>query len=99
MQQTTPELTFRIAWTSRAVLIAALLAVLSFLSSPVAGQQPAATADWVQTSNAQAQPVLEVLAKYNPESAGRFGLDQYDEGILDMLPQVYERHQGDFRRV
>jgi uncharacterized protein (DUF885 family) len=60
---------------------------------------PATTADWVQASNAQALPVLEVLAKYNPEAAGRFGLNKYDEAVLDMLPEVYERHREDLRQV
>jgi hypothetical protein len=72
---------------------------LALLPSALLGQAPVADTNWVQTSNAQAQPVLDVLAKYNPEAAGRYGLDHYDEAILDLLPQVYERSRDDTRRV
>jgi len=56
-------------------------------------------ADWVKVSNAQAEPVLDVLAKYNPESAGRYGLEGYDTSILDLLPRVHERARDDTREV
>jgi hypothetical protein len=58
-----------------------------------------AETDWVPKSNALARPALEVLAKYNPEAAGRFGLDGYDEAILDLRADVYERNRGDVLRV
>ncbi len=60
--------------------------------------EPAAE-DWVQRSNALARPALEVQAKYNPEGAGRLGLDGYDEDILDLRANVYERNREDVRRV
>ena len=35
----------------------------------------AETNDWVERSNANAQVVLQVLAEFNPESAGSLGVD------------------------
>lgn len=60
---------------------------------------PTKDADWVEISNAEAQPVLELLARYSPEAAGRYGLDQFDEGVLDLLPRVYERNRADTGKV
>ena len=53
----------------------------------------AATADtdWVARSNEHAQIVLDVMASFNPEGAGRLGVDGLDEEILDLGPGVYER--------
>ena len=55
--------------------------------------------DWIRRSNELAQPALEVLAKYNPEASGRYGLDGYDEVILDLRENVYERSQSDMQRI
>ena len=59
----------------------------------------ATLSDWVQLSNAEALPVLHVRAKYGPEGAGRYGLDGYDEAVMDLAPRVYERWQADTREV
>ena len=55
--------------------------------------------DWVQRSNEIAKPVLELLAKYNPEAAGRYGLDGYDDAVLDLEKRVYQRNRADTSRV
>ena len=81
-------------WTSWTLVIA-----VSFSPSALLGNDVAPDADWVKLSNRQAQPVLDILAKYNPEAAGRYGLDNFDEAVLDLLPQIYERQQADIRHV
>lgn len=81
---------------SYAAFILLIGAALAWPRSAIVGQE---TVDWVQLSNAQAQPVLDILAKYNPEAAGRYGLDQYDEAVQDLLPDVYERSRADIRRA
>ena len=56
-----------------------------------------ADTDWVATSNAHAMPVLQLMAKYHPETAGRLGVDGYDEAILDLGPNRIERQAQDAR--
>ena len=46
---------------------------------------------WVEKSNAHAQVVLEVLAKFSPEGAGSLGVDGLDELIMDLGPGIQER--------
>ena len=57
----------------------------------VAWTLQAADADWVTTSNQDAQQVLKLLAEFNPEGAGSIGVDGLDEEILDLKPGIYER--------
>jgi uncharacterized protein (DUF885 family) len=47
--------------------------------------------DWVTKSNEHAQVVLEVLAKFSPEGAGRMGVDGLDEEVCTFGPGFYER--------
>lgn len=47
---------------------------------------PAAADDWVARSNANAQPVLKVLADFTPELASNLGLPGYDESVFDLKP-------------
>ena len=54
---------------------------------------------WIQRSNELSLPALEVLARYNPEAAGRYGLNGYDEAILDLRENVYERSRTDTLHV
>ena len=56
-----------------------------------------ADVDWVATSNAHAMPVLKLMAKYYPETAGSLGVDGYDEAILDLGPNRIERQAQDTR--
>lgn len=57
-------------------------ACLLALALPVA-----AADDWVARSNANAQPVLKVLADFSPELASNLGLPGYDEGVFDLKPE------------
>ena len=75
------------------------LIVLCTLLASVLPCAAADEVDWVQRSNLLARPALEVLAKYNPETAARYGLDGYDDEILDLQEGVYERQRNDTLRV
>lgn len=55
--------------------------------------------DWIKVSNKNAAPVLQLLAKYNPEAAGFYGVDGFDEKILDLRPGLYERRMEENRRL
>jgi uncharacterized protein (DUF885 family) len=54
---------------------------------------PAFAADmsWVEKSNENAQVVLEVLARFNPEAAGGIGVDGLDEKVVDLEEGITER--------
>jgi hypothetical protein len=73
----------------------ALAAVLLF-ATPLA---VAAEQDWVARSNANATPMLEVLAKYGPESAAALGVEGHDAGVFDLLPRNDERLEADLEKV
>ena len=76
---------------SRALATAALAAL--FAAAVAAG--PAAQQAWVVKSNANAQLLLEVLAKYGPEGATQLGVDGYDDKILDLSRDQFEPSRKD----
>ena len=61
--------------------------LLAMVAAPVAADD----SDWVAKSDAHAQVVLEQMAKFSPEGAGRLGVDGLDEEIFDLTEGVYER--------
>ncbi len=76
--------------------------ILNALSCFVLGAATAGAAPrpaWVEKSDANARLVLEASARFEPESAGRLGLEGFDEAILDLKPQLYERSQQATRDV
>jgi uncharacterized protein (DUF885 family) len=63
------------------------------LLSPAFAAEPA----WVTKSNDNAKVLLNVLAKYSPESASSLGVDGYDEQITDMSRDQFEANNRDLR--
>lgn len=63
------------------------------------GVAKAQEADWVNRSNANAAPLLEVLARYAPESAAAFGVDGHDMDVLDLKPGYDTRFEADLAAV
>ena len=63
-----------------------------FLAAPVvflcAG---AATPEWIARSNGNSQIVLDVQARFGPESAAALGLNGYDDKVIDLGPRFVER--------
>jgi uncharacterized protein (DUF885 family) len=55
----------------------------------------AAEAPWVTRSNDNARVLLQVLAKYSPESASQIGVDGFDEAISDLSRDQYDAQQAD----
>ncbi|WP_196785453.1 DUF885 domain-containing protein [Massilia aquatica] len=80
--------------TIRSVRAAVALAMLS-LCAAVSAAEPA----WVTKSNANAKLVLNVMAKYSPESASGLGVDGYDEQITDLSRDHFEQTNKDTRAV
>lgn len=72
-------------------LLAGLLATA--LAAPVFAAEPA----WVTKSNENAKVLLNVLAKYSPESASTLGVNGYDEQITDFSRDQFEATNKDLR--
>jgi hypothetical protein len=68
-----------------AVLIVALVAPAAFAAQP----------SWIEESNKNAQILLDVMARYNAESAATFGVEGHDSEIFDLKPQFSERQEAD----
>ena len=52
---------------------------------------------WVQKSNQNAKVMLDLTAKYNPESAQQSGVDGIDDQILDLKEKRRERFTADLK--
>src|SRR3954462_11510351 len=68
------------------ILAFALAATLSFSSGAIAAPKSAhpaqaATPEWIQRSNADAEPLLKVLGDFGPEFAARLGVKGYDDKV------------------
>lgn len=50
---------------------------------------------WIDASNAQAQILLDVITKYNPESAAALGVEGHDGEVMDLEPRYVERQEAD----
>lgn len=72
-------------------VLATLLAAA--LSLPAVAAEPA----WVTKSNDNAKVLLNVMAKYSPESASTLGVDGYDEQITDMSRDQFDATNRDLR--
>lgn len=77
----------------RAVSLSSVIAVLLYCSAAVAAPTP----PWIEESNRNAAVLLDVIARFAPESAGQLGVEGYDEAVIDLGPNVYERSQAAMR--
>lgn len=82
---------------SKASVRAVLVALLAIGASPAFAAQTAAPVvpAWVQESNRHAQLLLDVIAKYAPESASSFGVEGHDAEVFDLKPNNVERQEAD----
>ena len=55
--------------------------------------------DWIETSNDYSAKVLEMMSKYSPEGAGSLGVDGFDEQIMDLGENLYERSRADSEKM
>ena len=68
--------------------------IVLFISSGFLFAGPAK--EWVVESDRHTKVLLEIMAKYNPESAAYFGLEGLDENIFDVKPDFTEREKTDY---
>jgi hypothetical protein len=71
------------------------LTTLFVIGLSLASAAHAAEAAWIAESNRHTQVLLEVNARYQPESAADLGLTQYDRLIIDLKPKFDERFEAD----
>ena len=71
------------------------LTILFISMLSIASAAQAAEAAWITESNRHTQVLLEVNARYQPESAADLGLTQYDRLIIDLKPKFDERFEAD----
>jgi len=66
-----------------------VLLVLALTSSPRAQTPPA----WVAESNKHAQVLLDVLARFAPEGAGRFGVSGLDQEVTNLSEETFRKQR------
>jgi hypothetical protein len=73
----------------------------TFMAALLLATSTLATAeqDWVERSNANAEPLLQVMAKYAPETAAALGVEGFDTEVFDLKPQNDLRFEADAARV
>ncbi|MEI8299204.1 MAG: DUF885 domain-containing protein [Pseudomonadota bacterium] len=54
---------------------------------------------WVARSNQNADLLLQLLAKYSPESASQLGVEGFDEAIVDLARDQYEPQKADLGKA
>jgi Bacterial protein of unknown function (DUF885) len=72
---------------------------LLLLALVTASAARAEDANWVTQSNANAAPLLEVMARYAPETAAAFGVEGHDSEVLDLEPGYDTRFEADLAKV
>ncbi len=69
----------------------ALLLLIALFSTQVL----CADATWIEESNRHADVLLEVIARYQPETAASLGVEGHDDAVLDLKPGVVQRQDAD----
>src|ERR1700743_1003874 len=49
---------------------------------------------WIARSSADAQPLLDVTARFSPETATQIGLKGFDEKTMDLGPDYIKRQRA-----
>ena len=78
-----------------APLPVAPLAVAQDLGPALQAAQAPQQASWIARSNANAQVLLNVEAKYQPEGAQRRGMPGFDEAVTQLTPDRRARRKAD----
>src|SRR5271169_5881131 len=77
---------FLLAGVVSLILVSALVR-----AEPPPRPAPRPLAEWVKKSNQNAKIMVELMAKLQPEQASQFGVEGYDDQILDLSPGFVER--------
>jgi Bacterial protein of unknown function (DUF885) len=75
----------------------ATVTLILCLTLPIVGGQKLAAApitpSWVAQSNQNAQVLIQGIARFSPEGAGKVGVDGLDEQIMDLKPGFIDRQK------
>ena len=83
-----------------AIGLAVLLSVPAWLPAPASrAQGPAVQPAWIAVSNRYAQPLLELQARYEPESAARWGVTGLDDQVSQFPVDRPARFKADTQSV
>lgn len=80
----------------RSAVLASTLALVLVLPAAVAA---ATDESWVERSNRNAQVLLDLQAKYGPETAGFFGVEGLDEEVFQLPPDLNDRSVADIEKA
>ena len=75
-------------------LTAPLPVLAAAATTPITAAPTRTTPAWVETSNRDAQILLEPQARFAPESASFFGVPGYDEQVADLGPDNPARYRA-----
>ena len=75
------------------------LRTLAAIAAALVSATTLAADDWLEQSNANAQPLLDTMARYAPETAAALGVEGHDEEVFDLEPRYDERFEADLERV
>lgn len=74
-----------------AAVLFALTYTLPVAAQPAGQASASAQPQWIQRSNRDAQLLLDVMARFSPESAGQLGIEGLDREVMDLKPGVQQR--------
>jgi Bacterial protein of unknown function (DUF885) len=77
--------------TLRVLMLSAALAGAALEGGITAAPPPQDGRAWIAASNRHAQTLLDVLARFAPESAGQFGVTGLDEDVTNLSAEAGER--------
>ncbi len=80
-------------------VVCTLILVPPLRSEPPVKPASPAVADWVKKSNQNARLLVELMAKLQPEEASQFGVEGFDDQIMDLSPGFVERQLAATREV
>ncbi|HEX7838737.1 MAG TPA: DUF885 domain-containing protein [Kofleriaceae bacterium] len=85
--------------TQLAALLASILTLSCSHPQPKAASPPAGDRGWIERSNQNAQLLLDVGAKFQPEMAARQGIAGHDDRIADFAPGHRQRQREATQQV
>ena len=76
-------------------IIVTIILFLFVQSNSLAQEKP----QWITESNKHTQLLLDIMAKFNPEAAARYGIEGIDEQIFDINPGFIERNNSAYKNA